>query len=101
MSSVGVIAQFEFVDGSEDAIERFFRNGRAIVETSQPATTVWFAYRVGPSTYGAFASFANDEDRQALLSAGGPRSSRDNVGLFVRPPTFEQVDIVAVRQPGA
>lgn len=86
MSGVGVIAQFEFTEGNDDAIERFFRNGRAIVDASQPATTVWFAYRLGPTTYGAFASFATDEDRQALLSAGGPRSSREHADLFLRLP---------------
>ena len=76
----------------------FFGDGRAVVDATQPHTTVWFAYRLGPNTYGAVASFANDEDRRALLSAGGPRSARDNADLFVVPPTFEQVDLVAARQ---
>lgn len=82
-------------------MDRFFAHGRDVVDAAQPSTTVWFAFRLGPTTYGAFASFANDQDRQALLSAGGPRSVRDNAHLFLAPPTFEQVDIITARQAPA
>jgi hypothetical protein len=96
MVTVGVTATFEFKAGNEAAVEQFFRNGQRVVE-GQPETTQWFAYRLGPRTYGAFAVFANDEDREALLSAGGPRASRANAELFERPPSFEKVDLVATR----
>jgi hypothetical protein len=62
---------------------------------------VWFAYRLGPGGYGAFAAFASDEDRQALLSSGGPKVAAANARLFVRPPSFELVDIVEARQAEA
>jgi hypothetical protein len=94
--TVGVLGRFEFKIDDEAAAELFFSNGRAIVD-QQPATTVWFAYRLGPGVYGAFAAFASDEDRQALLSAGGPRAAAANAELFVRPPSFELVDIIQAR----
>jgi hypothetical protein len=96
--TVGVSARFEFIVDDEAAAEQFFRGGQAIVD-QQPAATVWFAYRVGPGVYGAFAAFVSDEDRQALLSSGGPKLAAANAGLFVRPPSFELVDIVAARVP--
>jgi hypothetical protein len=96
MDTVGVLAKFEFKAGNEAAVERFFRQGQLVVQ-GQPETTQWFAYRLGTTTYGAFATFANEEDRDALLSAGGPRSSRENADLFEHPPSFEKVDIVAAR----
>jgi hypothetical protein len=99
VTQVGVVARFEFESGNEAAVDDFFRSGREIVER-QPASTVWFAYRLGPTSYGAFAAFATDDDRQALLSAGGPQLSRDNAALFAAPPSFEQVDIIESRQPG-
>jgi hypothetical protein len=95
--TVGVLARFEFKVDDEAEAERFFRGGRAIVDR-QPAATVWFAYRVGPGVYGAFAAFASDRDRQALLAGGGPKVAAANADLFVRPPAFELVDIVAARQ---
>jgi hypothetical protein len=96
--TVGVLARFEFKVDDESAAELFFRGGKPIVDR-QPAMTVWFAYRLGPGVYGAFAAFASDEDRQALLSSGGPREAAANAGLFVRPPSFELVDIIEARQP--
>jgi hypothetical protein len=96
---VGVVARFEFVPGSEAAAEEFFSDGLLVVE-SQPVTTSWYAYRAGPTTYGAFAVFATEEDREALLSSGGPQAVRSNADLFVRPPTFEKVDVIAARHRG-
>jgi hypothetical protein len=96
VAMVGVLAKFEFKPGNEAAIQRFFQQGLLVVE-GQPETTQWFAYRLGATSYGAFAVFANDEDREALLSAGGPRASRDNADLFEHGPSFEKVDIVAAR----
>jgi hypothetical protein len=98
MATVGVLARFEFKPGNEAEVESFFRHGQLVVE-GQPATTLWFAFRLGLTTYGAFAAFANEADRDALLSAGGPQSARTNAQLFERPPSFEKVDIVAARTP--
>jgi hypothetical protein len=97
MVPVGVLARFDAHPGLESEIERFFKEGLAIVE-QQPATTRWFAFRLGPTTYGAFATFANEEDRTALLSTGGPVSSQTHAELFARPPTFEMVELLEVRQ---
>lgn len=96
MDEFGVLARFEFTAGKEAQAEQFFQNGRLIV-TGQPLSTVWFAFRVGPTTYGAFASFASSADREALLASGGPKSASTNSDLFAQPPSFDRVDIVAAR----
>lgn len=97
MGSVGVLAHFEFTVGAEPLAAEFFRAGKLIVD-DQPVTTAWFAFRIGPRTYGAFAAFATAADRESLLAAGGPRMATDNADMFIRPPSFELVDIVAARQ---
>ena len=97
MEGVGVLARFEVAEDRDADVIEFFASGRAIVET-QPASTIWFAYRVGPTTYGAFAAFTNDADRQALLSSGGPTLSRENADLFTEPPSFALVEIIATRR---
>ncbi|MGI9009099.1 MAG: hypothetical protein ACR2FU_23420 [Streptosporangiaceae bacterium] len=99
MVLVGVLAKFEFKAGNEEAAERFFQGGKLVVE-GQPATTQWFAFHLAATTYGAFAVFACEEDREALLSSGGPRASRESANLFARAPSFEKVDIVAARALG-
>lgn len=98
MVKVGVVANFQFKAGQDEAVERFFRDGKVVVE-GRPATTGWYAFREGPNRYGAFAVFATETDRDALLAAGGPRAATTNADLFERPPTFEKVDIVAAREP--
>src|SRR5258708_37493389 len=98
MVTVGALARFEFKPGNEAAIERFFQDGQPIVQR-QPVSTLWFGFRLGPTTYGAFGAFANEEDRHALLSTGGPVLAKKNAELFAQPPIFEKVDILAAKLP--
>jgi hypothetical protein len=98
MVTVGVLARFDAHPGLESEVERFFKEGLAIVKR-QPATT-WFAFRLGPTTYGAFATFANEEDRTALLSTGGPMSAKRHSGLFAQRPTFEKFDVLESSHSG-
>jgi quinol monooxygenase YgiN len=96
MVRVGVLARFEAEPGSDEEMAAFFREGLSIVE-AQPAGTVWFAFRVSETTYGAFAAFAAAEDREALLANGGPQLSRRYRHLFAVPPSFEKVDVLETR----
>jgi hypothetical protein len=100
VATVGVLAQFEFKPGNEEFAEQFFTDGKLLVE-HQPATTMWFAFQLAPNEYGAFAAFANEADRDALLAAGGPKLAAENRARFSQPPTFEKVDILATRLAGA
>lgn len=94
--NVGVLAKFEAKPGSGAEMADFFTEGLPLVE-AQPETTVWFAFRLSETTYGAFAAFANDRDRDALLSAGGPQLSEKYRHLFTSPPTFDEVDLLEAR----
>ena len=66
MPIVGALALFEAKPGNETDVERFFLEGLPIVQR-QPASTAWYAFRLGPTTFGAFAAFANEEDRHAFF----------------------------------
>ncbi len=96
MVTVGVLARFEAKPDSGAEIASFFDEGLPLVE-QQPESTVWLAFRVNDTTYGAFAAFANDRDRDALLSAGGPQLSQKYRHLFTSPPTFDKVDLLKAR----
>lgn len=74
----------------------FFKEGLPLVE-AQPRTTVWFAYQVNATTYGAFAAFGTVEDRDALLASGGPQLSQKYQHLFAAPPRFDLVDVLEAR----
>ncbi len=99
MVTVGVLARFEAKPGNEAAVERFFQEGLPIVQR-QSAETAWYAFRLGPTTFGAFAAFADEEARHALLSVGGPVLAERHPELFAEPPTFEMADVLAAKLPG-
>jgi hypothetical protein len=94
--TVAVVVRFETQPGADVEIQNFFSRGHAIVE-QQPASTMWIAYRTRPPSFGAFAAFGSEQDRDALLSAGGPKMTREFTTLFVGRPTFEKADVVASR----
>jgi hypothetical protein len=96
MAAVGVLAHFEAKPNTEQEMAEFFRGGLRIVD-GQPATTRWFAFRIGPTSYGAFAYFDNEADREVLLSTGGPVSSARNAKLFAEAPVFQKIDILEAR----
>jgi hypothetical protein len=58
------------------------------VVQEEPATTAWFAIRLGPSTFGIFDAFPDESGRQAHLS-----------GCVAQPPAIEKVDVLAAKLP--
>ncbi len=67
MVTVGLLVQFEALSGKEDEVERFLAGALPMVE-DEPATTAWFAIRLGPSTFGIFDVFPDESGRDAHLS---------------------------------
>jgi len=67
MLSVGLFVKLEAKPGKEEAVEAFLRQGLEMA--NQEATTlVWFALRLGPTTFAIFDAFANDSGRQTHLN---------------------------------
>lgn len=100
MVSVGLFVRMEAKPGKEADVEAFLRSGLSLVE-AEPATTAWFAIRLGPSTFGIFDAFPDESGRQAHLSgkvAAALMQRSDE--LFSRPPSIEPVDVLAAKWPG-
>jgi quinol monooxygenase YgiN len=97
MVTVALLVRLEAKAGKESEVEEFLRGGLALVE-AEPATTVWFGIRLGPSTFGIFDAFPDEAGRTAHLTgrvaaALGEKASE----LFAKPPTIERVDILAAK----
>jgi quinol monooxygenase YgiN len=65
----------------------------------EPTTPVWFALRLGPTTFGVFDAFADDDDRQAHLEANREAMQAQVGKLFAAPPIVERVDVIASKLP--
>src|SRR5262245_61321514 len=99
MVRVGLWVRLEARPGKEVALETFLNESLADVQ-DEPATVAWFAIRLGPSIFGIFDAFPDEGGRQthlagrvaAALIARAPE-------LLSRPPSIENVDLVAVKLP--
>src|SRR6266511_3581273 len=94
-----VLVRIEALPGQEAAVESFLRGGLPIVQ-QEPATITWYAIRLGPSTFGIFDTFPDQDGRQAHLSGQVAVALMENVGKLFGEPTIEQVDILAAKLPG-
>ena len=99
MVKVGLFVRLEAKSGKEAEVESFLRGGLPIVE-AEPATIAWFAIRLGPTTFGIFDAFPNEESRQAHLSGRVAAALMAKASdLLSQPPVIEKVDVLAAKLP--
>lgn len=99
MITVGLLVRLEVKPGKEAEVENFLKSGLALVE-DEPETTVWFAIRMGQSTFGIFDAFPDDSGRKAHLSGRVAAALMAKAPeLLAQPPVIENVDILAVKLP--
>jgi len=99
MVQVALLVRLEAKPGKEAEVESFLHSGLAIVR-EEPATTLWFALRLGPSTFGIFDAFPDDAGRQAHLAGRVAAALMAKApDLFSQPPVIEKVDILASKLP--
>jgi len=100
MVNVGLFVRLEAKTGKEEDVANFLRSGLALVE-EEPATTVWFAIQMGPTTFGIFDAFPDESGRQAHLSGKVAAALMAKAGeLLSQPPVIERLDVLAAKLPG-
>jgi len=99
MYSVAQFVRLEAKPGKENDVAKFLETGLALAH--QEATTpLWFALRLGPSTFGVFDAFADDAGRQAHLK--GPIATAlfaQAPELLATPPSIEAIDVLGAKLP--
>ena len=100
MVKTALWVRLEAKPGKEADVENFLRGGLAVVQ-QEPATTAWFALRLGPSTFGIFDAFPDEAGRQAHLTGKVAAALMAQAAeLFSQPPAIEKVDVLAAKLPG-
>ncbi|MBV9707319.1 MAG: antibiotic biosynthesis monooxygenase [Chloroflexi bacterium] len=95
--NVGLFVRLEAKPGKEEEVENFLRSALPLAQ-DEPATIVWFAIRLGPSSFGIFDAFPDNEGRQAHLA--GPIAAAlmaKAPELLAQPPSIEKLDILAAK----
>ena len=96
--SKAVLVRLEARPGREDDVRDFLRQGLSIVE-GEPKTVRWFGVQFGPSSFGIFDAFPDDDGRQTHLSGEVAKAIEENTGELFESPMIEQLDVVAEKQP--
>ena len=99
MVKVALLVRLEAKPGKESAVESFLRSALPLAN-QEAATPVWFALRLGPSTFGIFDAFNDDAGRKAHLAGPIAAALMANAAeLLANPPQIEEVDLLAVKLP--
>ncbi len=98
-ATVGLFVRLEANPGREEDVEDFLLGALALVR-DEPGTTSWFAVRMGPSTFGIFDTFPDEDGREAHLEgrvAAGLKARAPE--LFAGTPAIERIDVLAAKLP--
>jgi quinol monooxygenase YgiN len=95
-----LFVRLEAKPGQEKELAQFLQAGLDMA-MQESTTPVWFALRLGPSTFGIFDAFADEAGRQAhlngpiaeALGANAPR-------LLAQAPSIERIDVLGAKLPG-
>ena len=100
MVTVGFLIRFEAKPGKEADVERALKGAVTAIQEEQ-ATVAYFVLRLGPSTFGVFDAFPDEEGRLAHYNARWPQLQERAQALFVEGSlVMEKVDILGAKLPG-
>jgi quinol monooxygenase YgiN len=100
MVKVALLARLQAKPGKEAAVESFLKSALPLAN-EEAFTPVWFALKLGPSTFGIFDAFADDSGRQAHLTGKIAAALMAKAGeLLAEAPRIEQVEVLAAKLPG-
>ena len=100
MLTRSLFARLEAKPGKEDEVAAFLRQGLQLAQ-EETTTPVWFALRLGPSTFSIFDAFADEAGLQRHLD--GPIASAlmaQASSLLAAPPVIEHLDVLGAKLPG-
>jgi quinol monooxygenase YgiN len=97
MVTVSLFVRLEAKPGKENEVAALLKRGLELA--NQEATTpIWFALRLGPSTFGVFDAFRDEQGRQNHLN--GPIAQTlmaQAPNLLASPPVIERVEVLGAK----
>lgn len=97
MVKVALIARIVARPGKESEVAALLTGALPLAQ-AEPATTVWFALRLGPSEFGIFDAFPDEAGRAAHLDGAIARALLGKADeLLAEPPDIRPVDVLAAK----
>ncbi len=80
-----------------EEVAAFLMQGLQLAQ-QETTTPVWFALRLGPTTFAIYDAFADDAGRQAHLNGPIAKALMANApALLATPPSIEKLDVLGVK----
>lgn len=97
MEKFALLARLEAKPGKEQELSNFLKSALPLAE-AESETLRWYALQLGPSTFGIFDTFKNEEGRQAHLDGRIAEALMANASeLLSKDPIIEKVDLLAIK----
>jgi quinol monooxygenase YgiN len=100
MVKYALFARLEAKPGKEADVAKLLQTGLEL-SMRETGTPVWFALKLGPSTFGVFDAFADEAGRQAHLNGAIAQALMAQApALLSKPPSIEPIDVLGAKLPG-
>jgi quinol monooxygenase YgiN len=101
MPTLSLLVRLEAKPGKEAEVAAFLNQGLELAR-QEARTEVWFALRMGPSTFGGFDALPDEAGRQAHLNGPIAQALMANApDLLASPPGIERVEVLGAKLPAA
>lgn len=97
MVKLAILATLVAKPGKEAAVEAFLKSALPLA-MQEAGTTLWFALKIAPSTFGIFDTFTDEAARDAHLAGPIAAALMANVAeLLAEAPSISKVDVLAAK----
>jgi quinol monooxygenase YgiN len=99
MLTLSLFVRMEAKPGKEEAVAAFLDQGLQLAN-QEARTPLWFALRLGKSTFAVFDAFADEAARQAHLNGPIAKALMAQAPtLFTAPPVIESLEVLGAKLP--
>lgn len=97
MEKFALLARVEAKAGKEKEVLDFLKSALPLAE-AEAGTIRWYAFQLGPSTFGIFDTFETEAGRKAHLDGPIAAALMANASkLLAKNPHIEMVDLIAIK----
>jgi len=99
MPTVALFARLEAKPGKENDVAAFLKQGLQLAN-QESTTPLWFALRMGPTTFAIFDAFKDEAGRQNHLNGPIAKALMAQApNLLAAPPAIERLDVLGAKLP--
>ena len=99
MLTLSLFARLEAKPGKEEEVAGFLKQGLQLAN-QETTTPLWFALRLGPTTFAIFDAFHDEAGRQKHLSGAIATALMAQApNLLASPPVIERMEVLGTKLP--